>query len=151
MPIIKAHRVPLIFALAMSFVGLVIQLQIPNLLNHAVTNSLQRRTTPLSHYVWLLVICAVLSQVSGYLARLYLMRTAFSIEFDLRNRIFEHLSTLSFGFYDTVQSGQLISRANSDIRSVQGYLTFGPAIIVQCAIGLVTASFSARADAAAPP
>lgn len=141
MPIIRAHRWPLITALAMSFIGLVIQLQIPALLNQAVSKSLQLRTTPLSHYVWLLVLAAILSQLASYVARLYLMRTAFGIEFDLRNRIFEHLSSLSFGFYDTVQTGQLISRANSDIRSVQGYLTFGPAIIVQCAIGLVAFAY----------
>ena len=33
---------------------------------------------------------------------------------------------MSFPFYDRVQSGQLISRANSDIRSVQMYMTFAP-------------------------
>ena len=33
---------------------------------------------------------------------------------------------MSFTFYDRVQSGQLISRANSDIRTVQMYLTFAP-------------------------
>lgn len=136
-PIIRAHRTPLVTALTMSFIGLVIQLQIPKLLNDAVSHSLTSRRVPLSHYVWLLVLCAVLGQVAGYVARLYLMRTAFGIEYDLRNRIYEHLSTLSFGFYDTVQSGQLISRANSDIRSVQGYLTFGPAILVQCGVGVV--------------
>jgi ATP-binding cassette subfamily B protein len=59
------------------------------------------------------------------------------MEFDLRNIIYEHLTRMSFGFYDRVQSGQLISRANSDIRSVQMYLTFAPAILVQCAVALV--------------
>src|SRR6201995_731323 len=44
---------------------------------------------------------------------------------------------MSFGFYDRVQSGQLISRSNSDIRSVQMYLTFAPSILVQCAIAVV--------------
>jgi ATP-binding cassette subfamily B protein len=44
---------------------------------------------------------------------------------------------MSFSFYDGVQSGQLISRANSDIRSVQMYLTFAPAIVVQCAVAVV--------------
>ena len=38
--------------------------------------------------------------------------------------MYEHLSRMSFSFYDRVQSGQLISRANSDIRSVQMYLAF---------------------------
>ena len=51
--------------------------------------------------------------------------------------IYTHLTRMSFDFYDRVQTGQLISRANSDIRSVQMYLTFGPNIIVQCSIALV--------------
>jgi ATP-binding cassette subfamily B protein len=68
-------------------------------------------------------------------------RTAYDIEFDLRNLIYEHLTTLSFGFYDRVQSGQLISRANSDIRSVQMYTTFAPLILVQCSIGVIAFGF----------
>ena len=65
------------------------------------------------------------------------MRSAYGIEFDFRNMIYTHLTRMWFGFYDRVQSGQLISRANSDIRSVQMYLTFGPNILVQCSIALV--------------
>ena len=44
---------------------------------------------------------------------------------------------MSFPFYDRVQSGQLISRANSDIRSVQMYMTFAPMILVQCGVAVV--------------
>ena len=51
------------------------------------------------------------------------------------------LTWLSFSFYDRVQSGQLISRANSDIRSVQMYSIFAPLIIVQCFIGVVAFGF----------
>jgi ATP-binding cassette subfamily B protein len=42
--------------------------------------------------------------------------------------MFGHLTRLDFAFYDRVQAGQLISRANSDIRSVQMFLTFAPLI-----------------------
>ena len=69
------------------------------------------------------------------------MKTAYQIEFDLRNIMYTHLSRMSFGFYDRVQSGQLISRANSDIRSVQMYLTFGPSIIVQCLVAVVAFAY----------
>jgi ATP-binding cassette subfamily B protein len=48
---------------------------------------------------------------------------------------------MSFSFYDRVQSGQLISRANSDIRSVQMYMTFAPLILVQCSIAVVAFVF----------
>ncbi len=40
---------------------------------------------------------------------------------------------MSFSFYDRVQSGQLISRANSDIRSVQLFLTFAPLVALNMA------------------
>jgi len=91
----------------------------------------------LSLYVWWIVGLAVAGPVvAGYFSRLYLFKTAYNIEFDLRNIIYEHLTKMSFPVLtDRVQSGQLISRANSDIRSVQMYMTFAPMILVQCSIG----------------
>ena len=136
-PIVLSHKSTLVTALMLSFFALLLQVQIPDLLNNAVTNSLQRHTVPLSHYTWLVFGLAVAAGISAYVSRLYLMRTAYAIEFDLRNMLYVHLTRMEFGFYDRVQTGQLISRANSDIRSVQMYLTFGPAILVQCAIAVV--------------
>ena len=136
-PILLSHKRTLVTALGLSFVALLLQVQIPNLLNNAVTNSLERHTVPLSHYTWLVFGLAVAAGISAYVSRLFLMRTAYAIEFDLRNMLYVHLTRMEFGFYDRVQTGQLISRANSDIRSVQMYLTFGPAILVQCAIAVV--------------
>jgi ATP-binding cassette subfamily B protein len=137
MPVLRAHRLTLATALITSFVGLLLQVQIPNLLNQAVTNSLENHTRPLSHYIWLVFALAVAAGIAGVVSRLFLMRTAYAMEFDLRNLLYEHLTRMGFGFYDRVQTGQLISRANSDIRSVQMYLTFGPSIIVQCSIAVV--------------
>ena len=74
----------------------------------------------------IIVALAVVRFVLTYVSRNYLLKTAYRIEYDLRNIMYEHLSRMSFSFYDRVQSGQLISRANSDIRSVQMYLTFAP-------------------------
>ena len=137
MPIVLARKKTLFSALGLSFLSLLLQVQIPNLLNSAVNNSLQHHTTPLSHYVRIVFVLAVAAGLTSYAARLFLMRTAYGIESDLRNMIYTHLTRMSFDFYDRVQSGQLISRANSDIRSVQMYLTFGPNILVQCSIAVV--------------
>ncbi len=92
---------------------------------------------PLSHYVRIVFALAITAGITSYGARLLLMRTAYGMEADLRNMLYTHLTRMSFDFYDRVQSGQLISRANSDIRSVQMYLTFGPNILVQAAIAVV--------------
>ncbi len=124
-------------SLILSFVGLVLQVQIPDLLNHAIDNSLVLHTVPLHFYVDWVVALGLVGGVTGYIARTALYRVAYNIEFDLRNGIYEHLTRMSFPFYDRVQSGQLISRANSDIRSVQMYLTFAPLSLVQCSIALV--------------
>ena len=146
MPIMGAHKGIFITSLVASFVGLVLQVLVPNLLNHAITNSIQHHTVPLSHYVWLIVGIGLVGGVAGYISRLFLFETAYDIEYDLRNIIYEHLTKMSFSFYDRVQSGQLISRANSDIRSVQMYMTFAPSILVQCSIAVVAFGFMLSID-----
>jgi ATP-binding cassette subfamily B protein len=136
-PIVASHKGAFLTSLILSFVGLVLQVQIPDLLNHAIDNSLVLHTVPLHFYVDWVVALGLIGGVTGYIARSALYKVAYNIEFDLRNSIYEHLTRMSFPFYDRVQSGQLISRANSDIRSVQMYLTFAPLILVQCSIALV--------------
>ena len=137
LPIMKAHKGIFITSLTLSFVGLVLQVQIPNLLGNAIDNSITTHTVPLSNYVWWVVGLGFVGGIATYISRRFLFETAYNIEYDLRNIIYEHLTRMSFSFYDRVQSGQLISRANSDIRSVQMYMTFAPMILVQCSIAVV--------------
>ncbi len=141
MPILAAHRGIFITSLVLSFVGLVLQVQIPDLLNHAITNSVELHTVPLHFYAWWIFGLGLAGGVAGYVSRLFLFQTAYEIEYDLRTMIYEHLAGMSFPFFDRVQSGQLISRANSDIRSVQMYMTFAPMILVQCSIAVVAFGF----------
>ena len=171
LPIMKAHKGIFVTSLALSFVGLVLQVQIPELLNKAITNAIIRHTVllhlhvlwvvneaitvavvrhpvPLHFYVWWVVGLGGAGVVAGYVSRLFLFETAYAIEFDLRNILYEHLTRMSFPFYDRVQSGQLISRANSDIRSVQMYMTFAPMILVQCSIAVVAFAYMLSIDVA---
>ena len=142
MPIMGAHKGIFITSLVASFVGLVLQVLVPNLLNDAITNSIQHHTVPLEPLRLADRRASGWSGgVAGYISRLFLFETAYDIEYDLRNIIYEHLTKMSFSFYDRVQSGQLISRANSDIRSVQMYMTFAPSILVQCSIAVVAFGF----------
>jgi ATP-binding cassette subfamily B protein len=146
MPILRAHRGIFITSLVLSFVGLVLQVQVPDLLNRAIDNSVQHHTVPLHFYVWWVVGLGLAGGITGFISRLFLFQTAYEIEYDLRTIIYEHLSKMSFPFYDRVQSGQLISRANSDIRSVQMYMTFAPMILVQCSIAVVAFGYMLSID-----
>jgi ATP-binding cassette, subfamily B, bacterial len=140
-PILWAHKGIFITSLVMSFIGLVLMVIIPDLLNKAITNSIQDHTVPISHYVWWVVGLGLIGAVAGYISRLFLFETAYDVEYDLRTILYQHLTRMSFSFYDRVQTGQLISRANSDIRMVQMYLTFAPSILVQCSIAVVAFVF----------
>jgi len=85
---------------------------------------------PLMHYLGALLAIGVIKAVGqgGYRYALY--RIAYKLETDLRALVYAHLTRLSFNFFDRVQTGQIISRANSDIRSVQMFLTIAPMMAV---------------------
>ena len=69
--------------------------------------------------------------VLGFVYRYGLFRSAHRIEADLRNLTYERLTELSFSYWDRTQTGQVISRANSDIRSIQLLFAFAPIMAMQ--------------------
>jgi ATP-binding cassette subfamily B protein len=137
-PLVRAHRWMFGTALVASGSSLLVAVQVPKLIQDAVDNSILSNRVPLPHYLWLLVGLTVAMLIVGFLSRQLLFRAAAKLEYDLRNIVYAHLTGLSFPFYDRVQTGQLISRANSDIRAVQMYLAFAPYLLVQCSISLVS-------------
>ena len=82
-------------------------------------------------FVIALVVLGVARGIFTYIYRYGLFAMGHRVEFGLRTLLFAHLSRLSFAFYDRVQTGEIISRSNSDIRSVQMYLAFAPIVSVQ--------------------
>ena len=44
------------------------------------------------------------------------------VGYDIRNRLYDHIQSLSFSFHDHAQTGQLISRCIEDVRSVQQFI-----------------------------
>lgn len=141
LPVIESHRLTFFVAIGLSFVSLVFQVLVPNMLASDIDHTLIKHVNSLHRDVVAIVIVGLLAGVTGIISRQYVYHTAYNVEADLRTLIYEHLTWLSFSFYDRVQSGQLISRANSDIRSVQMYSTFAPLILVQCSIGVIAFGF----------
>ena len=118
-------------ALALAAVAMSIGALVPLVTRNAIDNALDARTSNLSTFVIVLIVLGITRAVFTFGYRYGLYGMAFRIEYQLRTMLHTHLSTLSFSFYDRVQSGQIISRANSDIRSVQMFLTFAPIMAVQ--------------------
>src|SRR5204863_2965658 len=47
------------------------------------------------------------------------------VAYDLRNRVYDHLQTLSFSFHDESETGQLMSRLTVDIEAVRNFIPLG--------------------------
>ncbi len=59
---------------------------------------------------------------------------AHRVAYDLRNRLYDRIQTLSFAFHDHAQTGQLMSRCTSDVSSVEALAGTGLAEFVNIAV-----------------
>jgi len=73
----------------------------------------------------LLVVIGLLEFGFIYLRRNYSGIASLGMETDLRNDFYAHLQSLQVSFHDNWQSGQLLSRAISDIATVRRFVSFG--------------------------
>ena len=131
LPVIAARRATFAVVLVTGIGGLALQVSVPMVLRRAVDRSLgeldgSAALDDLRWHVILLVVMATAAFALRFTYRYLLFSTACRIETDLRDAIYQHLTRLSFSFYDRVAAGEVISRANSDIRSIQLLLAFGP-------------------------
>ena len=131
LPVIAARRAAFTVVLITGVGGLALQVSVPMVLRRAVDRSLgeldgSAALDDLRWHVILLVVMATVAFALRFTYRYLLFSTACRIETDLRDAIYQHLTRLSFSFYDRVAAGEVISRANSDIRSIQLLLAFGP-------------------------
>ena len=71
------------------------------------------------------MVVATFTGLRRYLA----FREARWIETALRDRLFAHLQRLHFAFHDRAQTGQLMSRANTDLQQIQPFVVMIPLTI----------------------
>jgi ATP-binding cassette, subfamily B, bacterial len=83
----------------------------------------------LRHWTLILGCVAVCSATFTGLRRYFAFREARWVEAALRDRIFAHLQRLHFSFHDQAQTGQLMSRANTDLQQVQSFVVMIPLTI----------------------
>ena len=130
-PLLAARKGVFALSMVAALVAMLAQVAVPRVLMAGIDDALQEGDADLMPFVWALLALAAVRGAFTYAYRYHLYRIAYDLEFDLRLNMFTKLSQLSFSFFDRVQSGQLISRANSDIRSVQMFLTFAPLMVLQ--------------------
>ena len=80
---------------------------------------------------WALVIAGagVVAAVFTGLRRYWAFRESRRAETDLRDRLFAHIQRLHFAFHDRTQTGELMSRSNTDLQQIQAFVVLIPLTI----------------------
>lgn len=85
---------------------------------------------PLWGYAFAILTLASVMWIIRMLSRLWLFGVGRAVEFDLKQRIFEHLLKLEPGYFATHGSGDLINRATSDVDNIRRLVGFAVLSVV---------------------
>ncbi len=128
-PIVLARRWSFLGSIAAGLVAITAMVLVPPTVGQAIEAT--ETGDAIAPFVITLTVLAAVRFGFGYLYRFGLFGSAHRIENDLRNLMYERLTELSFDYWDRTHSGQIISRANTDIRSIQLLFAFGPLVAMQ--------------------
>jgi ATP-binding cassette subfamily B protein len=104
-------------------------------LKHAIDDlSAGASAAALRRYAALLVAIAAAAGGARFLVRRVIIGASRDIEYDLRNTVVSHLSRLPPRFFQVHRTGDLMSRATSDLSAVR--MLLGPAVMYATSTGL---------------
>ncbi|MCG0276426.1 MAG: ABC transporter ATP-binding protein/permease [Thermosediminibacteraceae bacterium] len=84
-------------------------------------------------YVSALIFIALAIAILRYLWRMYLLGSSRLIEYELRNRLYAHLQTLSLTYFQHHKTGDIMAHATNDIQAVRQALGMGIVMAVDAA------------------
>jgi ATP-binding cassette, subfamily B, multidrug efflux pump len=128
LPYLKRHRRPLLVGLTCLLVRTVFSVASPWVLRYAVDDlTLGVTRDKLLAYAGLLVGVVVAEGFFLYQMRMILIGVSREIEYELRGDLYAHLTRLSARYYHSMRTGDLMSRATSDLSAVR--MVLGPGIM----------------------
>jgi ATP-binding cassette subfamily B protein len=120
------HKLDMALAVSAAVAGSACQTVVPLVTRQIVDNVILTRSSPLLPWLVLLLALAAATFGFSYLRRYRGGRVALNVQYDLRNDMQSHLQSMDAAHLDTMPTGQLVARANSDTALVQGLLAFLP-------------------------
>ncbi|MFI5778616.1 ABC transporter ATP-binding protein [Nocardia sp. NPDC051570] len=137
-PDIRSYRYALFASATLSWIGMLCDIGLPLLTGHIVDGPVAHRDFA---GVWwpiaIVTVLGVISTCTAWSRRWIIARPAARLEVDLRGKLFRRLQTLSVGAHDGMESGQLTSRAITDMSTLRRYFAFVAPSLVSLIGGLV--------------
>src|SRR5512134_1728656 len=137
---LRPYRRPLTVSLLLAWLAMGMTVLIPLLIGGAV-NAIEREQRDEILPLALALLGAGLLRLGLTVGRrLIAGKVSLGVEYDLRQRFYEHLQRLELAFFDTQQTGQLMSRGTVDLQSIRFFLGYGLIWITQSALTLLFAA-----------
>ena len=126
----RARRRGILLGVLVGLAWTVGKVSVGLLVQRAVDRGIEADDMPVLRQ-WALAIAVAALVVGCFtgLRRYIAFREARWIEADLRERLFSHFQRLHFGYHDRAQTGQLMSRANTDLQQIQALVVMIPLTI----------------------
>jgi ABC-type multidrug transport system fused ATPase/permease subunit len=140
MGFLRPHRRALWGSLLFAWAAMGMTVLIPLLIGGAVRAIEHGRQPDLLPLSLAIVGASILRLGLTVVRRLVAGRVSLAVEFDLRQRFYAHLQRLELGFFDTQQTGQLMSRGTVDLQSIRFFLGYGLIFITQNLLTIALAS-----------
>ena len=122
---LRPYRVALVVAYVSLFIAVSAQLTVPFLVGWVIDEGIAADDQDVILTGAFLIIGIVAVQSIFTYIRTYLFQSlAERVATDVRRQLYEHMLTLSFSFFDTSQSGQLMSRATEDVNAIRRFMMF---------------------------
>ncbi len=122
---LRPYRVALVVAYVSLFIAVSAQLTVPYLVGRVIDDGIAADDQDVILTGAFLIIGVVAVQSIFTYIRTYLFQAlAERVATDIRRKLYEHMLTLSFSFFDTSQSGQLMSRATEDVNAIRRFMMF---------------------------
>ncbi|MGE5281821.1 MAG: ABC transporter ATP-binding protein [Chloroflexota bacterium] len=139
MGFLRPYRRQLWGSLAFAWAAMGMTVLIPWLIGQAI-NAIQAHNKPdLLPLALAIVAAGILRLGLTSVRRVVAGRVSLAVEFDLRERFYGHLQRLELGFFDSQQTGQLMSRATVDLQAIRFFLGYGLIFITQSALTIILA------------
>jgi ABC-type multidrug transport system fused ATPase/permease subunit len=137
---LRPYRRPVIASLVLASAAMGMTVAIPALVGEAV-DAINSHDRPELLPLFLVILGAGLLRLGLTVSRrLIAGKVSLGVELDLRNVFYRHLQVLELGFFDSQQTGQLMSRATVDLQSIRFFLGYGLIFITQNALTILLAS-----------